>query len=155
MHYQIREVTQRAELDGVVDVWWAAMDGVEPWHAVLFPTFGSDAHAKEDAKAKSKERLWNSHAHDSASHWIYAQEVKGDLGRIIGGCQWRLYEESPFGEGGPKRMKATWWPDGPGRMFASEVVSQCYAPRQCWMARPHAGEFTSNRRNQQRVTNHF
>jgi len=33
--YKIEEVTRREDLDGIVDVIWAAMDGVNPSHRIF------------------------------------------------------------------------------------------------------------------------
>lgn len=142
MLFHIAEVSERNELNDVVDVLWAAMDGVHPHHSIFFPTLVSGRSA---AVAESKERLWNEHMRNPASHFIYAREgpVGSRTGAIIGGCQWRFYEKNPFPFNKPE-IVATWWPDGVGRLFATEVVRQCYTPRPVWMARPHSGLCTQN-----------
>ncbi|KAJ4287813.1 hypothetical protein N0V90_012517 [Kalmusia sp. IMI 367209] len=117
VHYEVKEVDQKWQLDGIADVLWAAMDGVEPSHAIFFPTLGSEAQDRDRAIAESKNRLWKGHEMDPSSHWIYVLE--GD--RIVGGCQWRIYMDNPFPDPSA-RVNATFWPEGTGRDFASEVA---------------------------------
>lgn len=136
MHYEVKEVEHRWQLDGIVDVLWAAMDGIEPSHAIFFPTFAQD---RNRAIAESKDRLWKGHEMDRCSHWIYVLEGEQESRRIVGGCQWRIYTENPFPNPGAK-LNATFWPEGTGRAFASEVATQCHAQRKAWMGRPHAGK---------------
>ena len=139
MKYEVEEVKNRSQFDAVIDVVWAAMDGIEPSHAIFFPTFGTEAQDRERAIAESKERLWKGHEMDPSSHWIYVVDGEDEQERIVGGCQWRIYEKNPF-PGPNAKANATWWPEGTGRDFVSEVASQCHAPRKTWMARPHAGQ---------------
>ena len=138
MSYYIGEVTDRADLDGIVDVIWATMDGVDPSHQIFYPCFGEGPEARRAAISESKERKWNEHRSDPCSHWIYIREGNPSVGRIVGGCQWRLYTQNPFPDGTPT-IVATWWPEGVGRNFANEVIRQCFTPRTMWMARPHTG----------------
>lgn len=127
----------KAEFDEITDVMWHTMDGVDPPHPIFFPTFGDGPDAKATAIAESKERIWNQHKNNPASHWIYVREES--TGRVVAGCQWRIYDDNPFEEG-PPTITAIWWPEGSvGRKFATEVVNQCYTPRTLWMARPHLG----------------
>jgi hypothetical protein len=116
------------------------MDGIIPSHSILFPTFGTDPSPRSTAITESKQRLWKEHIGNAANHWIYACE--GDVGSgdgpIVGGCQWRFHEQNPFPSTMPE-IVLYWWPKGSGRLFATEVMRQCYAPRLNWMARPHAG----------------
>jgi len=135
MQYEVKEVDQKWQLDGIADVLWAAMDGIEPSHAIFFPTFGSGAQDRERAITESKNRLWKGHEMDPSSHWIYVLEGE----RIVGGCQWRIYTDNPFPDPRAK-VNAAFWSEGTGRDFASEVASQCHAQRKAWMGRPHAGK---------------
>jgi hypothetical protein len=137
MPYTIHEAHTRQELDEIIEVMWRTMGGTDPSHPIFFPTFADTPEAKSTAITESKDRIWKQHNTDSASHWIYVREAQ--TGGVVGGCQWRIYDENPFAKGAPK-ITAVWWPEGTvGRKFASEVVNQCYTPRTRWMARPHAG----------------
>ena len=135
--YSVEEVTTRKDLDAIVDVIWAAMDGFDPSHQVFYPVFGDNATDRDTAIKTSKERVWQDHENDNSSHWVGAWDKVG--GEVVGGCQWRIYEHNPYPDGTPK-VEAVWWPEGEGRRFASEVVRQCYTPRMIWMARPHVGK---------------
>jgi hypothetical protein len=143
MQYEVKEVENKAELDAVVDVLWAAMDGIEPSHAIFFPTFGAKSRDRNQAIAESKNRLWRGHTIDPCSYWIYVVEKDHKKERVVGGCQWRIYMKNPFPDPNA-RVTASWWPEGTGRDFTSEVASQCHGPRKAWMARPHSGK-TSTR----------
>ena len=135
--YTVEEVTRREDLDGIVDVIWAAMDGINSSHQVFFPTLGSKPADREAAIQSSKDRTWEDHKSSPSSHWIFARDnMSGD---IVGGCQWRIYTENPFPNGAP-HIEAEWWPVGERRRFASEVIMQCFTPRTKWMACPHVGE---------------
>ena len=137
--YSIEEVNSRNQLDSIVDVIWAAMDGVDPSHQIFYPVFGSRSTDRDSAVQSSKDRMWHDHENDPSSHWIFAMD--NTSGEILGGCQWRIYTENPFPNGTP-HIEAVWWPEGDGRAFATEVVRQCYTPRTKWMAYPHAGKLT-------------
>lgn len=136
--YTVEEVARREDLDSIVNVIWAAMDGVDPSHKVFFPVLGPEPADREVAVQSSKDRLWDDHKGDPSSHWIFVRNRSS--GDVLGGCQWRIYTDNPFPNGMPK-IEALWWPEGEGRRFASEVVRQCYTPRTRWMAQPHVGKF--------------
>lgn len=135
--YTVEEVARREDLDGIVDVIWTAMDGVNPSHNIFFPVLGSRLADREAAIQSSKDRIWEDHKKSPSSHWILARDdISED---ILGGCQWRIYAENPFPNGAP-RIEAEWWPEGERRRFASEVITQCYMPRAKWMACAHVGK---------------
>jgi len=135
--YKIEEVNRREDLDGIVDVIWAATDGVNPSRRIFYPVLGSKPADREAAIQWSKDRTWEDHKGSPSSHWILARDnISGD---VLGGCQWRIYTEDPFPNGAPQ-IEAIWWPEGERRRFASEVIIQCYTPRTKWMAYPHVGE---------------
>ena len=135
--YIMEEVTKREDLDSIVNVIWAAMDGFDPLHQIFFPVLGDGPADREAAVQSSKDRTWEDHRSDPSSHWILVRDKAS--GDILGGCQWRIYTENAFPNGTP-HIEAVWWPEGEGRCFASEVVRQCYTPRTKWMAYPHVGK---------------
>ena len=135
--YSVEEVSRRKDLDSIVDVIWAAMDGFDPSHQIFFPVLGTKPIDRDTAIQSSKDRTWEDHKGDPSSHWIFVREKASGL--ILGGCQWRIYTKNPFPNGTP-HIEATWWPEGEGRRFATEVVRQCYTPRTKWMAYPHVGK---------------
>ena len=134
--YITEEVTKREDLDSIVDIIWAAMDGSDPSHQVFYPVLGTKPEDRKAAIESSKDRTWEDHKSDQSSHWIFVRDVSS--GDILGGCQWRIYTANPFPDGTPY-IEAVWWPEGEERRFASEVVRQCYTPRTKWMAYPHVG----------------
>lgn len=124
--FSLHRLISRNEFDEIIDVMWEALPGSDSSHPIFHPMFGDTIQAKFKAIAESKQRGWDQHNAEAASHWIYVREV--DTEKAVGGCQWRIYDKNPFKEGVPT-ITAYWWPQGTGRMFASEVVNQCYTPR--------------------------
>lgn len=141
MSFHVDEIKSQRQLDEIVDVIWAANEGVDPTHQIFFPILGSGPWGRHTAIAESKRRLWEGHKVDPASHWIYV--ISHETGQIVGGGQWRIYEENPIPNPTPP-MVASWWPGGVGQDFASEVVRQCYAPRVELMAKPHTSTLSTS-----------
>ena len=83
--YTVAKVTTREDLDSIVNVIWAVMDGVDPSYKVFFPVFGSQPADRETAIEASKERTWEDHNSDPSSHWIFVRQRTS--GNILGGCQ--------------------------------------------------------------------
>jgi len=54
--YTVEEVTRREDLDGIVDVIWAATDGINPSHGIIYPILGSKPADREAATQWSKDR---------------------------------------------------------------------------------------------------
>ena len=137
MSYHVSEVVTKADLDVILDVIWAA-DGDNLDHQLFYPIFGDGPEARQAAIVDSKDDTWASHNGNPSSHWIYVREGDPNVGRIVGGSHWYLYEHNPFPDGSP-RVTADMWPEGVGRLFASEVARQIMSPRFICMGRPHSG----------------
>lgn len=139
--YVIREVTTKQELDGILDVIWAAnYSPYEPFVQLFFPVLGYTSAHREAAIAESKDRFWSQHQGDPTSHWYYAFDtVTGDK---VGCAQWVISQNNPFAAGVPK-LTAPWWPEGECRQFCESILNQVYRPRASWMTRPHCGECRS------------
>ncbi|KAJ8065484.1 hypothetical protein OCU04_006165 [Sclerotinia nivalis] len=69
------------------------------------------------------------------SHWI--QAIDTDTGRIIGAANWLLYKESPYTGEVKEPIVAVWWPEGEGRMYASNYLRQVEAHKERDYNRPH------------------
>ncbi|KAL5117129.1 hypothetical protein ACEQ8H_004954 [Pleosporales sp. CAS-2024a] len=133
--YVVREATTRRELDGILDVIWAAnYTPYEPFVQLFFPVLGYTSAHREAAIAESKERIWRQHQSDTCSHWYYAIDTA--TGKHIGCAQWVVSEQNPFASGVPK-LTAPWWPEGECRNFCESILNQVYRPRASWMTRPH------------------
>jgi hypothetical protein len=137
--YVIREATTKQELDGILDVVWAAnYYPYEPFVQLFFPVLGYTSAHREAAIAESKERFWNQHQADANSHWYYALDTV--TGEKIGCAQWVVSQSNPFAAGVPK-LTAPWWPEGECRNFCESILNQVYKPRASWMTRPHCGKW--------------
>lgn len=136
----IQEVTKRGELDALVEVMWKAYhDPYRPDFQALHPVFGATAADREIAIRTDKQRAWDGHVENAASHWLYVVDTSTE--EIVGGTQWLLYKEDPFPDG-PRRIECTWYPEGEGRDFVTEMINQMYTPRGTLMNRPHLGKRT-------------
>lgn len=139
--FELCQVANREELDQIVLVVWAAMENTDPSHSVFYPILTDGPESRNEAIKATQERIWQEHVSDPHSHWLYVRETKGvemGTGKVVGGCQWRIYKENPF-KGGIPEVNAHWWPEGESRAFASEVIRQLFNPRAIWMGRPHVG----------------
>ncbi|KAI9698071.1 MAG: hypothetical protein M1820_007579 [Bogoriella megaspora] len=130
--FTVEEVSTREQLDGIADCIWAVMDS-DSVHKVFYPVL----YDRETALRECKEHLWAAHVDSAVSQWIFVRDPAVKPLRVLGACQWRIYEQNPFSNGMPD-VTATWWPKGEERDFATEFVRQCIAPRVKWMARPHS-----------------
>ena len=134
----LHEVTSREELDAVINVVWTAFHNpYRPDFQALHPVFGATPADRESAVKADKERTWNRHAQNPASHWFYVSDAS--TREILGGTEWLLYTENPFPDG-PKKLECTWYPAGEAKDFVTEIINQVYLPRQTWMQRPHIGK---------------
>lgn len=139
--YTLRQATTRAEMDGIMEVIWAAnYTPYEAFAQLCFPVLGFLTEHREAAVAESKERFWNNHQSEPSSHWYYIEEIAS--GKAVGCAQWEIHLKNPFTDGTPK-IQAPWWPEGDYRNFCELILSQTYNPRAIWMARPHVGEYST------------
>ncbi|PQE03915.1 hypothetical protein CJF31_00003023 [Rutstroemia sp. NJR-2017a BVV2] len=114
------------------------------------PFLGSSAEDIQATIAVDKERSWNRHVNDPASHKPFVVHVP--TGEIIGSIAWKIYTWTPFPPV-PTRVKLPWWPesDKEGKECAEEIINQCFYPRASWMNRPMATmDDTSVRQDHQR-----
>lgn len=133
--YLVRKTETKKELDGILDVIWAAnYKPYEPFVQLFFPILGYTPAHRQDAIIESKERFWASHQSDPSSHWYYVLDTF--TGLPVGCAQWVISESNPFAAGTPK-LTAPWWPEGDYREFCESILNQVYKPRASWMTRPH------------------
>lgn len=138
--YVVRQVKTRQEMDGVMEVIWAAnYTPYEPFVQLFFPILGFTPAHRDTAIAESKERFWAQHEGDPSSHWYYVLDTV--TGQAVGCAQWVISKTNPFANGTPK-LTAPWWPKGECREFCESILNQVYMPRASWMGRPHCGEYT-------------
>ncbi|KAI9690732.1 MAG: hypothetical protein M1820_009863 [Bogoriella megaspora] len=132
--FKVVEASTREELDAIVDCLWAVMEGTATALKVFCPIITD----RDTALRECKERIWNDHVKDPTGRWIYVRDSSCPILKVLGTCQWRIYEQNPYPDGMPD-VRAAWWPEGEGREFAIEFLKQRMAPRVAWMSRPHVG----------------
>ena len=73
---------------------------------------------------------------DPSSHWIKVVDDENDK-KVVGAALWHVYEESPFAKPPEHEMTCYWWPEGPKRVMADQVMGQMMGPRVARMNKPH------------------
>ncbi|KAB8596091.1 hypothetical protein FH972_025800 [Carpinus fangiana] len=133
---QLHKVTTREELDAIIPLEWATYHNpYRPEYQFLHPVFGPTPADRGAALAADRALVWGRHVANPASHWIYVTD--STTGDLLGATEWLFYDRNPFPQG-PQRVTATWWPEGEGREFASELVTRLYRPRMAWCQRAFA-----------------
>lgn len=136
--YILKELSKKEELDEIVEVILEAQySPYVPSASLFFPVFGVSASDRQVTIEASKERLWKSHQANSASHWIFVEDLATN--KIVAATQWELFLSNPF-TSGSLGIEAYWWPEGEARSFCSALLRQAYTPRFLWMKRPHTGK---------------
>lgn len=141
--YILKENPTRSEHDAIIDLTFKVWNDpsipsiIRIYHG---PFIGDSSQDLETTIRVDKERSWDRHINDPASHKPFVVHVP--TGEIVGSIAWKIYTSAPF----PKvltRTKFPWWPkeDREGRECAEEILNQCFYPRASWMNRPMASKF--------------
>lgn len=140
LSFTTREATSRQDVDDITDLTWAShYNPYRPFVGLNLTVFGPTKEDRDAGVVASKQRYWDRHSANPASHWIMVHEKL--TGKLVGASEWLINEKNPFPNGVPKII-ATWWPEGVGRDFCSEMLNQAYLPRTSWMRRPSIGRVT-------------
>lgn len=133
----LKEAKTRAELDGCVEIMWAAHHNPNRiMFQSFFPILGPTKEDEQKAIDEAKERLWKLHCVSTQGHWFYAEDRF--TGEILGSTHWQV--QLPLrSHSGPLQLEAEWWPPGEKREFASRVIKQTLAPRLQLMKGPYLG----------------
>ena len=73
---------------------------------------------------------------DPSSHWIKVVDDENEK-KVVAAALWHVYEESPFVKPPEHEMTCYWWPEGPKRVMADQVMGQMMGPRIERMNKPH------------------
>ncbi|TVY67371.1 hypothetical protein LSUE1_G008643 [Lachnellula suecica] len=138
--YILKEDPTRSEHDSIIDLAFKVWNDRSITTIIRItkgPILGDAPADLEAAISIDKERSWNRHINDPASHKPFVVHVP--TGEIVGFIGWKIYTSTPFSKV-PSRVQFRSWPeeDKEGRECAEEIVSQCFYPRQSWMNRPMA-----------------
>lgn len=144
MEYKV-EVAQDADMAELVAV---LFDGFErPYQGILrnfFPIFNNDREACLLAGIESQRKEYKNS--DSELIWLkvtYHANDEDTKGTIVGGARWYFYQRNPFvlkagSDHDPTTEEAVWFPEGPGRTFATAVMHGIDKPRMTMAQGPHA-----------------
>jgi len=149
--YILKEVATREENDVLMDLAFQVWNRPHIVGNILPIQYGP--FQDNDFKATmavAKERDWNMHINDPASHKVYVVYVPS--GEVVGSVFWKIYTTVPF-PNGPQKIQLSFWPqnDKEGKECGEEILNQCFFARANWMNRPMvAMDATSVRDDHQR-----
>jgi hypothetical protein len=140
--YVLKEVSTRDEHDALIDLTFQVWNDSSITSIIRInhgPFLGDSPSDLASTIAKDKERSWNAHQNDPASHKTIVTHVPS--GDVVGSISWKIYTSAPFPNGAP-RIKLEDWPsdDREGRECAEEILTQCFYPRASWMNTPMIGK---------------
>ena len=152
-------VHHKAECPAVVQNRWDShQEPYNPVFAFFCPVLGTHAIARQEAIHESTERQWALHEKDNASVWI--KVIDGDdagdgkAGMVLGAAVWYIYTGNPYaglsdsvkeeqkGGGEENALTCTWWPAGPKRDLADQILHQMIQGRVEAMSKPHLCTFS-------------
>ena len=141
MHLTLQEVSSDSEFEELVHCERIAYE--TPHNAVftLFcPVIGTHETARTDSllEAENRQRQW--HKNDPSSHWIKVVDDENQS-KVVGAALWHIHEESPYAKPPEHAMTCYWWPEGPKRIMADQVMGQMLGPRVERMNKPHLCTF--------------
>ncbi|KAL8946892.1 MAG: hypothetical protein Q9222_006771 [Ikaeria aurantiellina] len=130
-------VNSNAEFHAVIDCEWEAYENPHnPAWKFFYPIWGNDASSRAAAIQESLDRqIKLHHSRASVSNWI--KVVDEDTGEVAGAALWLVFEENPYAEWPKEKPTCTWWPEGPKRAMADEIMGQVMVPRLERMSKPH------------------
>lgn len=140
MHPSIQELSSEAEFPTVIRSEWISHQA--PYNAVfaLFcPVIGSHPTAREEAIQESTLRQYTAHKNDPASHWIKVVDQDND-DKVLGAAIWYIHHADPYSKPPEQPLTCFWWPEGPKREMADQVVGQMLVSRAEKMSKPHLRE---------------
>ena len=145
MSFSIHELKSPAEFPPVIHSEWLSHDS--PYNSVfaLFcPVLGTHPTAREEAIQASITRQYEAHTRDPASHWVKVVDDDDNDGKVVGAVIWYIHETDPYSDPPEQQQQQPltcfWWPEGPKRVMADDVVGQMVGSRVEKMGKPHMCE---------------
>ncbi|CAG8956650.1 hypothetical protein HYFRA_00011961 [Hymenoscyphus fraxineus] len=151
--YYLKEVKTREEHDALIELTFQVWNDPSITSLIRLnhgPFLGESPSDIEATISIDKERSWNAHQSDPASHKTIVMHVP--TGEVVGSLCWKVYTSAPFPDGAP-RIQLPYWSenDKEGRECSEEILTQCFYPRASWMNTPMiAMDDTSVRQDHQR-----
>ena len=142
MSLSIHELKSSAEFPPVIRSEWLSHDS--PYNSVftLFcPVLDTHPTARKEAIQASVVRQYEAHANDAASHWVKVVNDDDDA-KVVGAAIWYIHEMNPYSKPPEQHQPLTcfWWPEGPKRVMADDMVGQMVESRMEKMGKPHLCE---------------
>ena len=129
-------VTSDAEFDDIIDCEWTSYETPHnPAWKFFYPAWGPNPSDRAAAIQESKTRQIKFHHSKPSSNWV--KVVDDDTGKVVGAALWHIYEEDPFKNPPDEKMTCFWWPEGPKRDMADQMMRQVMRPRVERMSKPH------------------
>ncbi|EED16410.1 GNAT family acetyltransferase, putative [Talaromyces stipitatus ATCC 10500] len=145
MPYKV-EVAQDADMPELMEALWDAFE--KPYQGVLrnfFPILNNDREAsllaatngqREEYKSSYPELIWLKVTYRE-------DDNQNSKGKIVGGAKWYFFQRNPFApkpgsDHDPTAEEAVWYPEGPGRTFATAAMHALDKPRMTMGQGPHA-----------------
>ncbi|KAL8720359.1 MAG: hypothetical protein Q9181_007923 [Wetmoreana brouardii] len=136
MPLSLHPVISDSEFDKLIDCEWASYETPHnPAWKFFYPIWGPTPEDRLAAIEESKRRQLQLHHTRPSSHWV--KVINDDTGAVVGAALWLVFETNPYEH--PPEEKATcfWWPEGPKRQMADEIMRQVMGPRVERMSKPH------------------
>lgn len=142
MHLSLHLVTSDAEFKEVVHSERIAYETpYNPVFTLFCPIIGDHETARAESLEEAETRQLQWHRSDPSSHWIKVVDDDKN-GKVVGAALWHVYEESPYAKPPEHEMTCYWWPEGPKRLMADQIMGQMMGPRVGRMNKPHLCKFT-------------
>lgn len=137
MSLSLHQVTSDSDFDEIIDCAWTSYE--TPHNAAwkfFHPIWGPNPSDRTVAIQESKKRqLEFHHSRPGISNWV--KVVDNGTGTVAGAALWCFFEKDPYKDHPEKKMTCFWWPAGPKRMMADEMMGQVMGPRIERMRKPH------------------
>jgi hypothetical protein len=130
MVLQLSDVNLDADFSELIECQWVAHeDPFQPFYRLFCPIHenGREASVKE-----SISRFLEWARHDPHEKWL--KVVDTDIGKIVGGALYKVYNENPFVHADEEVVY--WYPNDSTRDYASQAIEQMDVPRMEMATRP-------------------
>ena len=139
MPFTLSKVSTESEFAEVVACEWAAYK--TPYNAIFslfFPVFSSSENARREAYEESLARQLEWQRTDPTSEWIMVRD--NDTGEVAGGALWHFHETCPPPGPPAEEITCDWWPEGPMRAIADQMMVQFVGAKSFYVKQPHGRE---------------
>ncbi|KAL8686758.1 MAG: hypothetical protein Q9218_006883, partial [Villophora microphyllina] len=110
MPLELREVKEDAEWNELIQCESESYETPFNGIFILFRPHRGNTPAGREGFKELRDRQLTWHKHDPSSRWF--KVVDTDIGdKVVGGAEWKIFEENPYPEAVEHPVDATWWPE--------------------------------------------